>query len=438
MLSHEEKIKRICTQLKERKNTNPVSFKKKVVSHQVPKPQDGRHLDEKVDISDLNDILSIDPGNRICVAEPGVTFVDLVHATLKHDLVPLTVPELKTITIGGGVAGGTLESMSYKYGGFHDSCLEYEVITAAGNVLRCTPENENRLIFQMLHCTFGTLGIISKLTFKLTPAKPFVKMTYEKYATLEDYKAATWRHYETKDVDFMDGIIHSPKEWVLCLGNFTNTAPYSHKYDWLKIFYSSTKERTEDYLKTADYFFRYEQGVTNVFPKSFLGRLLFGKIMGTTNVLNFVVKFRRFINPDRIPITIDLFIPFSKLTEFFEWYTKQMNFFPLWWVPYKIVRRYEWISEELFAKNPNDELFLDIAIYGMPRKNGINYYRLMEEELMRLGGIKTLISNNFYSEEEFWGVWNKQNFDTVKAQTDPQNIFRDLYTKTCKTMRGLN
>ena len=438
MQSHEQKVDRICAELKNRTSTKPVSFKKKVVSHQVPKPKDGRYLDEKIDISDLNDIISVDPEKRTCVAEPGVTFIDLIKATLKHGLAPFTVPELKTITIGGGVAGGTLESMSYKFGGFHDSCLEYEVITAVGDVIICAPDNQNSLIFQMLHGTFGTLGIISKLTFKLVPAKPFVKMTYEKYTSLEDYKEATWRHYKARDVDFMDGIIHSPKEWVLCIGNFADTAPYSHKYDWLRIFYISTKERKEDYIKTSDYFFRYEQGVTNVFPKSFLGRLFFGKIMGTTNVLNLVVKLRRFINPERIPVTIDLFIPFSKITAFFEWYQKEMSFFPLWWVPYKIVRRYEWISKELFDKNPGDELFIDIAIYGMPRKKGTNYYRLMEEELMRLGGIKTLISNNFYSEEEFWKIWNKQNYNTVKSQTDPNNIFRDLYTKTCKTMRGLD
>ena len=59
-----------------------------------------------------------------------MTFVDLVAATLRHGLVPIVVPELKTITIGGAVAGCSIESMSFRYGGFHDTCLEYEVITA--------------------------------------------------------------------------------------------------------------------------------------------------------------------------------------------------------------------------------------------------------------------------------------------------------------------
>ena len=437
MKTHEQKVSRIVHQLKERKSTTPVSFKKKAVSHEVPKPEDKRHLDEKIDISDLNEIIHIDPDKRICIAEPGVTFVDLVNSTIKYGLVPIVVPELKTITIGGAVAGCSIESMSYKYGGFHDTCLEYEIITATGDVIICTPGNKDSLLFQMVHGTFGTLGIISKLKFKLIRAKPFVKVMYESYTNLEAYKTAIWKHYIDKDVDFMDGIIHSSKEYVLSLGNFVNEAPYTHNYDWMRIYYLSTKKRKEDYLKTPDYFFRYDKGVTNVSFKSFLGRLIFGKFVNSTNILRLAEKFRSIIPADKIPVTLDMFIPFSKISGFFEWYNKEINFYPLWCVPYKIGRRYEWISPNLFKKT-NDDFFLDIAIYGMKKRSDKNYYKILEDEIMKAGGVKTLISDNYYSESDFWKIWNKENYYEVKRKTDPNNIFRDLYTKTCKTMRGLD
>src|SRR3989344_5285283 len=237
MPTHEQKVYRIAQLLKRRKSTKPVSLKKKAVAHQVPKPQDKRYSDEKIYISDLNEIILIDREKQICIAEPGVTFVDLVDATLKYSLVPIVVPELKTITIGGAVAGCSIESMSYKYGGFHDSCLEYEFITAQGEVLTCTPDNENKLLFQMAHGTFGTLGIISKLTFRLVPAKKYVQVTYEKYKTLEENKAAIWKRFKNKDIDFMDGIIHSPNLYVLSVANFVDDAPYTHRYDWMRIYY---------------------------------------------------------------------------------------------------------------------------------------------------------------------------------------------------------
>ena len=436
MPSHEQKVARIVRQLKERKNTKPVSLKKKAVSHEVPKPHDKRHSDEKIDVSDLNKILFIDPKERICIAEPGVTFVDLVHATLKHGLVPIIVPELKTITIGGAVAGCSIESMSYKYGGFHDTCLEYEVITAKGEVLTCTPGNENRLLFQMVHGTFGTLGIISKLKFRLVQAKPFVRVRYEKYDNLEEYKAAIWSHFVSQDVDFMDGIIHSPREYVLSVADFVGAAPYMHCYDWMRIYYKSTRTRKEDYLRTPDYFFRYDKGVTNVTPKSFLGRLIFGKFINSTTVLRFAERFRQLIPTDKIPITVDVFIPFSRVIKFMEWYQREVNFFPLWCVPYKLVRKYEWISTD-FIEKAQDELFLDLAIYGMKKRGEKNYYKIIEDELMSIGGMKTLISTNYYSESDFWNIWNKKNYDTAKRITDPDNIFRDLYTKTCKAAQGL-
>ncbi len=436
MPTHEQKVQRIIQQLKARKSTAPVSLKKKAVSHQVPKPQDKRHSDEKIDISDLDKILHIDQEKRICIAEPGVTFVDLVTATLKCNLVPIIVPELKTITIGGAVAGCSIESMSYKHGGFHDTCLEYEVITAKGEVLICTPENENKLVFQMVHGTFGTLGIISKLKFRLIPAKPFVKVTYEKYSTLEDYKAAIWKHFQEKGVDFMDGIIHSPTEYILSVAHFVDQAPYTHSYDWMRVYYKSTKKRKEDYLKTPDYFFRYDKGVTNVNPKSFLGRLLFGKVVNSSRVLRIAEKFHKIIPPDKIPVTLDVFIPFSKVSHFMEWYTKEVNFFPLWCVPYKCVRNYEWVSEDFWRKT-KDDLFLDLAIYGMKKKGDKDYYKILEDSLMDIGGLKTLISTNYYSESDFWKIWNKENYDQVKRKTDPDNIFRDLYTKTCKAAMGL-
>ncbi|HET7502405.1 MAG TPA: FAD-binding oxidoreductase [Kofleriaceae bacterium] len=432
---HQHKIARIARQLRAHARGAPVSLRKKSVSHQVPKRHDLRQRDDKIDISDLTEILSIDPVRRICVAESGVTFVDLVAATLAHGLVPIVVPELKTITIGGAVSGCSIESMSFVHGGFHDTCLEYEVITGAGDVLICTPDNEHHLVFQMMHGAFGTLGILARLTFKLVPARPYVKLRYETYATVADYQAAILRHFEARDVDFMDGIIHSPTCYVLSTGDFVDTAPYTSDYSWMKIYYQSTRTRTEDYLTTPDYFFRYDRGVTNVRPRSFLGRLVLGKFLASSQWLRLGDKLRWLLRADRPTITLDVFVPFSRVPEFLAWYEREFQFYPLWCVPYRRVRDYEWLDSSFYA-TLRDPLFLDLAIYGMRQRGPNNYHRLMEHKLRELGGLKTLIAHNYYTEDEFWSIWNQRNYDAVKAITDPDNVFRDLYTKTCKTVMG--
>ncbi len=413
----------------------PVSLKKRAVSHQVPKPRDARRRDGKIDVSDLDEIIAIDREAMTCTAEPGVTFADLVEATLPHGLAPIIVPELRTITVGGAVAGCSLESMSFVHGGFHDTCLAYEIITSDGAVLRTTPNNEHRLVHEMMHGSFGTLGVLSQLQFALTPAKPYVHLKHRRYGSLSDYQEAIRRHCRERDVDFMDGIIHSPTQLSLCLGRFSERAPYTSRYDWTQVYYLSTRDRDEDYLRTPDYYFRYDRGVTNVHPRSKLGRLLFGKLLGSTQVLRLAERVPWLLREDRLPITVDLFIPFSRWTAFMDWYDRAIGFYPLWCVPYRRPRHYEWIDDGFFD-GVDDELFVDLAIYGLKPRADRDYYAMLEQALLALRGIKTLISFNRYDEPTFWSIYNRPNHLAAKQITDPRGIFRDLYDKTCLAPRG--
>lgn len=432
---HDRKVERIAAQLRAHRGPQPVSLRKTSVSHQVPKAGDLRHKDTKIDVSDLTAILEIDPVRQVCVAESGVTFVELVAATLAYGLVPIVVPELKTITIGGAVAGCSIESMSFVHGGFHDTCLEYEVLTAKGERLICRPDNEHALVFQMMQGAFGTLGVLTRLAFKLVPAKPFVELTYETYASVPAYRDAIARHAAARTFDFIDGIIHSPTRYVLCLGRFVATAPYTSDYSWMKVYYQSTAARTRDYLTTPDYFFRYDRGVTNVRPSSFLGRLLLGKVMRSSQWLRLGEKLHWLLREERPTVTVDVFIPISKIEEFLAWYEREFQFYPLWCVPYRRVRDYEWLAPSFYA-GMKDDMFIDLAIYGMRQRGTRNYHRELEQKLLELGGIKTLISHNYYPEDEFWTIWNRPNYQAVKAVTDPDNVFRDVYTKMCRAAMG--
>jgi FAD/FMN-containing dehydrogenase len=433
---HARKVEDIVRQLRAHRGDRPVSLRKKAVSHQVPKRGDLKYSDHLIDVSALDAILEIDPERRICVAESGVTFVDLVEATLRHGLVPTVVPELETITVGGAVAGCSIESMSFRYGGFHDSCLALEVITATGEVLTCTRDGDERLLFEMIHGTFGTLGIVSSLTFRLVPAAPFVRVSYERHTRLADYQAAIAGHVERGDLDFMDGIIHTPDEHVLSTARFVESAPYTNRYDWLKVYYRSTRTRREDYLRTQDYFFRYDRGVTNVHPHSLVGRLLLGKFLGSSEVLRLAEKVNALLPAKNPTVTVDVFIPFDRVPPFMDWYRREIGHFPLWVVPYQRVHHYPWLAPRFYQHAPGP-LFLDLAIYGLKQPPGKNYHALIEQKLLELGGLKTLISHNYYSEEDFWKTFDRDNYTRVKSRTDPRNIFRDLYAKTCRAARGL-
>ena len=74
-----------------------------------------------------------------------VTYEDLTAACLRHGVMPAVVPQLKTITLGGALAGVGIESSSsHRYGLVHDTVLELDVLLGDGRVVTCTPRERAR------------------------------------------------------------------------------------------------------------------------------------------------------------------------------------------------------------------------------------------------------------------------------------------------------
>jgi delta24-sterol reductase len=92
-----------------------------------------------VDVSALDNVLSIDPATRIAVVEPNVPMDVLVRETMKANLLPPVVMEFPGITVGGGFVGTAGESSSFKYGFFDRTVLSAEVVLANGDVMQASP-----------------------------------------------------------------------------------------------------------------------------------------------------------------------------------------------------------------------------------------------------------------------------------------------------------
>lgn len=435
MQSHDEIVRRICAQVKQRAVAKaPVKIVKDAVSHFVPNPNAKDDL-PKVDLRGLNRVLAIDTAAQTCIAEAGVTFERLVRATLKHGLVPMCVPELRGITVGGAISGCSIESMSFKYGGFHDSCMEYEVVTGTGERVTCSPGKDPEL-FQMIHGSYGTLGILTRATFKLIPAAPFVQMRYMTFATFGDFEAEMHRQIGRGGYDFIDGIIHAKDCFVLCLGTFVHDADDVSDYRWLSIFYRSTAELVEDVLTTEDYFFRYDaecHWMTKTVPGMswWPVRLLLGKlVLGSTNLIKWSGRLKPLMRLKRRPeVVVDVFIPGKRFREFYEWYERDFDFYPLWIVPYRAPALYPWI-DPTYGAAIGDDLFIDCAVYGKKNsRKDVDFSEVLERKTIELNGIKTLISRNHFDEKTFWRVYNKPLYDQVKGRTDPHGLFLNLFEK---------
>ena len=413
------------------------------IHHVVPLVDDPRFRDRPVDISGLNQILEIDPDARRCVVEPGVSFAQLAAATLEHGLLPTVVPELEGITVGGAVAGCSIEGMSFRHGGFHDSCTEYELITGDGRVLSCSPEHDAGT-FHIMHGSYGTLAILTCITCRLVPALPFVQMEYRHVHSLDQFRRELHERCEVGDFDFIDGIIHAPDHFVTCLGRFVETAPYTSDYRRDQIYYKSTARLNRDYMTTLDYCFRYDaecHWLTRRIPplEWWPVRRLLGKYaLGSTNLISWHGRLERLLKFKRRPeVVCDVFIPSGNFERFFRWYEKDFRFYPLWIVPYRVPHAYPWVDDEYgraMMEAMPDRLLIDCAVYGKPNsRRDVDYSQLLEQMTHELGGVKTLISRNHYTREGFWKIYNKRNFGEAKARLDPAGVLPEL----CETFHNV-
>jgi hypothetical protein len=184
-----------------------------------------------------------------------------------------------------------------------------------------------------------------------------------------------------------------------------------------------------------NYFFRYDAdchwitrnyGLENPLLRTILGKFF----LGSKNIIQMANRFSFFfVNKERPDIVVDVFIPISRASEFFNWYLEWYNYFPLWVVPYRYFPHYPWVNPQ-HLEGMEDELLIDFAIYGFKQPvNGINYYKILEEKVAKLRGFKALISHNYYREEDFWNILNRENYNSVKQKLDPYNIFNNIYTK---------
>src|ERR1700679_4269769 len=162
-----------------------------------------------LDVSGLTNVISVDPDARTADVAGMCTYEDLVAATLPYGLTPLVVPQLRTITLGGAVSGLGIESASFRNGLPHESVLEMDILTGAGELLTVSAD-QNCDLFRAFPNSYGTLGYSTRLRIELEPVAPFVALRHIRFRSLPEMVSAADRIIDTggqggTPVDYLDG-----------------------------------------------------------------------------------------------------------------------------------------------------------------------------------------------------------------------------------------
>ena len=112
----------------------------------------------RLDVRDFDHVLAVDAAAGWVDAEGMVPYDALADACLAHGVMPAVVPQLKSITLGGAVAGVGIEATSFRHGLVHETVLALDVLTGDGRVVAARPDNEHADLFYGFPNSYGTLG----------------------------------------------------------------------------------------------------------------------------------------------------------------------------------------------------------------------------------------------------------------------------------------
>ena len=216
-----------------------------------------------LDVSAFARVIHVDAETATAVVGGMTTYEDLCDATLPHGLMPLVVPQLKTITLGGAVTGLGIESTSIWHGLPHESVIEMQILTGDGRVVVATKDNEYSDLYYGFPNSYGTLGYSLALTIELMPVKPYVHL---RHFAFNDPKScmdaiaeiAAAGSYQGHKADFLDGTAFSNSELYLTVGAFSDKAPWLSDYTGQQVYYKSLQVSREDFLTIKDYIWRWD------------------------------------------------------------------------------------------------------------------------------------------------------------------------------------
>lgn len=409
----------------------------------------------RLDVSRHSGVLQINDKEGWADVLGFTTYDDFTKATLPQGWMPAVVPELKTITVGGAISGGGIESASYREGFVHEGVLEMDILTGSGEVVTASPDNEHAALFFGFPCSYGSLGYVLRARVKLLKVSPYMALRHERFDNAQAAFAAlatacargrlsAANPLSHAELQLIDMTAFSPNEFYLTVATAEpSPAVAVSDYTGRHIYYRSLRHRERDTLSTYDYLWRWD---TDWFwcSRAFGAQhpllrplyRLFGALRSSAywkiralNERHRVAERLGLMRPTEWVIQ-DVEIPAPNAEAFLEFYEREVGIWPLWICPAQSPQGARPFS--LYRTDPN-QLYLNFGFWGgVPlgdAPGAVN--RLIETQVSALNGKKSLYSSAYYSREEFDRLYGGAAYAALKQRYDPGGAFKGFYEKCC-------
>ena len=422
-----------------------------------------------------------DQGSAVWV-EPDVTMEELVKATLHRGMIPAVVPEFKNITVGGAIVGTALESSSFAHGQFNDICEEYELLCDDGTLLRCTPRQHSDIFYGVVG-SFGSLGRVTLAKVRLFPAKKYVRLQYHVVESVSEAVETLQQQCLAQPTsEFLEAMVISDDRVVVMSGRQTDeehlvsgvqmvglTAPWA---PWFcqHVLQQAERQNAVDLIPLVDYLFRYDRAAfwmgqfttsfhalwryllecclssptlprvfknifqqhgTSLQPNVFFRSLLAWKLSSKS-----LYRMLRKLPEDtfaKIFLVQDYYIPTAQVSTFYQFLKDNVHIYPLWLCPLRGTTALQILSPHFLKKKsqfPKPD-FINVGVYGVPKdgKDVKEVTRELEILTDQLGGRKMLYGTNYYSENSFWKIYDRNIYQQLRRSCHVNDDHSPLYER---------
>ena len=310
-----------------------------------------------LDVSGLRGVVALDPRARTADVQGMCTYEDLVDVTLAHGLMPLVVPQLRTITLGGAVTGLGIESTSFRNGLPHESVLEMDVLTGAGDLVTATRDGDHADLF----ATFLQLlrqprlrhpaadRARAGLPVRRPPARALRRPRRARQGRRRDRRRPVLGGHR---IDAVDGVVFEPGEAYLTLATWTHD-PGGRPRATTPVRTSTTGRCSgaTDLLTCRDYLWRWDTDwfwcsrafgaqdprVRRLWPRRYRRSDVYHRLVGLENRLGLVARVDRWRGrPARERVIQDVEVPVENLPAFLRWFDDAVGMRPVWLCPLRL------------------------------------------------------------------------------------------------------
>jgi hypothetical protein len=393
----------------------------------------------RVSLAAFNGVLSLDSDARTAEVEGLATYETVVRHCLAHGFLPLVAPELKHITVGGATVGIGIESTCFRYGFVHDGLIEADVLLPGGDIVTCRADNEYADLFRALPNSYGTLGYILRAKIALHPAAPYVHLSVERFGDATHYLDALRAATSSPENVFVEGLFFEGERYFLMTGRFATHVPRCDDIVRKDIFYRLVETRSDIYLATADYIFRYDPdwfwNVPETAPYNLFRRFAPLGWRNSSFYTKYVATKKKLLGPVGLndtsmePLIQDWQVPWASAADLVRFCLTEVSLNGRPWaaVPIKTPRQ-----PTLYPIKPK-ELYFNLGCYCQVRRPAgrepYHYTKIMDRKCFELGGIKMLYSSSFLNEAEFDARYNGTAYRELKKKYDGGGAAPTLYEK---------